>query len=386
MSFRRYFVFTPALFVAGWSLYSGGCAATEGTNLNGRPGAPPPGDTSAAGGAGGASNNNDASASSSGVGAGFTTGSGEDGDGGLDPDASCASTSAAAELLPLDMLILLDRSGSMLGSKWSEVTNAIITFVNDAASAGMEVGLTYFPRGVAGQNDCSDTTYSQLAVSIGELPTNSPVLVASIQSTSPSGGTPMRPALEGVLHNATAYQDVNPGHKVIVVLATDGDPSGCSNNTVATTAELAERALRYNGVQTYAIAVEGATLSSLNQIAAAGGTTQAYDATSDIAAFSAKMAEVRASALPCELLIPTPPTGASLDVGLVAVKFTPGSGADVEIPKADDAADCRGTQGWYYDDNVHPEKIILCPMSCATVQGEAQARLNVLFGCEPLLN
>jgi uncharacterized protein YegL len=379
MSFRRYFVFTPVLFVAIWSLHSGGCAATEGTRAGGESDATAQATSSGAstGGAGGGGG-----PASSGFGG---TGDSSAGDAPLDPDASCASTSAAAELLPLDMLILLDRSGSMLGSKWNDVRDAIIAFVNDAASTGMNVGLTYFPRGLTGQNDCSEATYSPLAVSIGELPANRTLLVDSIQATSPSGGTPMRPALEGVLFNATAYQTANPAHKVIVVLATDGDPSGCSDNTVPATAQLATRALNYNGVQTYVIAVEGATLSNLNQIAAAGGTTQAYDVTSNIAAFSAKMAEIRASALPCELLIPEPPAGASFEVGKVAVSFTPGAGPEVEIPKANNASDCRGTPGWYYDDNVSPDKIILCPASCAAVQDDSQARLNVLFGCEPTL-
>lgn len=383
MSIRRHFVFAPFLVAAGLTALSGGCAATDERRLAGTS---TPNDTGIGGdgGRGGGFGSSDitggASLAEGGLGA---AGAGE---GELDDDASCAQTSARTTLLPLDMLILLDRSGSMLGSKWSGVTSAISRFVHDTASAGMNVGLTYFPRGTAGQNDCEHTSYETLAVPFGELPMNTPALTASIHETSPSGGTPMRPALQGVLAAATAYQDANPSHKVIVVLATDGDPSGCANNTVSSTAELAQRALNYNGVQTYVIAVEGSTVSNLDQIAAAGGTTRAFDITSDISAFSAKMAEIRASALPCELLVPEPPSGAILDKDRVAVKLASGASGELEIPKADNEADCGTGPGWYYDDEVLPKKIILCPTSCTTVQATVQAKLDVLFGCEPKLN
>jgi uncharacterized protein YegL len=389
MSFRRYFAFIPFFVPALSALHAGGCSATPGVSAGGQGTAPAPED--AASGAG----------SQGGGAPPESGGSGEldagdlGGQGGLDPDASCAQTSAEAALVPLDIIVLLDRSGSMLGSKWNGVTNAIVTFVTDPASAGVNVGLTYFPRGLNGQNDCSDSTYRPLAVSVAELPAQATAVTASIQTTTPTGGTPMRPALQGVLWSATEYQDANPTHKVIVVLATDGDPSGCSGNTVAGTAEMAARALNYNGVQTYVIAVEGSTLTNLNQIAAAGGTARAYDVTSDITAFSARMEEIRASALPCELLIPDPPSGEALEQDRVAVRYSPGgagagggghSASAVEIPRADDVNDCGGAPGWYYDDDRHPDKIILCPASCAPLQSDPQARLTVLFGCEPKLN
>jgi hypothetical protein len=378
MSFRRSIALAPLLASFGWGLHASGCAAIEEKRFAASSAS---GTSSGGGGAGGTGGD---SAPSGGQGGGLNPIE-SSGQGGLDPDGSCASTSAEADLLPLDMLILLDRSGSMLGSKWIGATTAISTFVNDAASVGMNVGLTYFPRGQAGQNDCEHETYEELSVLVGELPLNSPAITASIQTTSPNGGTPMRPALEGVLYNATAYQDANPTHKVVVVLATDGDPSGCSNNTIPRTASLAASALNYNGVQTYVIAVEGSTLANLNQIAAAGGSAQAYDISSDIAAFSAKMAEIRAAALPCELLIPEPPTGESLDKDKVAVRWTPGMGVgmEVEIPKAEDVADCGATPGWYYDNNSDPGKIVLCPASCAAVQDDRRAKINILFGCRP---
>jgi hypothetical protein len=64
---------------------------------------------------------------------------------------SCAAHVSTAKLVPLDLYIMLDTSGSMLEvtatnvSKWDAIKSAIETFLNDSASAGLGVGLQYFP-------------------------------------------------------------------------------------------------------------------------------------------------------------------------------------------------------------------------------------------------
>ena len=54
--------------------------------------------------------------------------------------------------------------------------------------------------------------------------------------------------------------------------------------------------------------------------------------------------------------------------------------------RADDLADCDSKPGWYYDSNVAPKKIILCPVSCTTVQADANAKVSALFGCKSQVN
>jgi hypothetical protein len=70
-----------------------------------------------------------------------------DGGGGgtVDDAGACTSTSAAAERVPLDIIFLIDRSGSMNGPKWIGTTTALKTFINDPASAGIGAGLFFFP-------------------------------------------------------------------------------------------------------------------------------------------------------------------------------------------------------------------------------------------------
>ncbi len=71
------------------------------------------------------------------------------GQGGIDD--SCAAQVSTGKLVPLDMYIMLDVSSSMLDltatnvSKWDAVKSALETFLQDSASAGLGVGLQYFP-------------------------------------------------------------------------------------------------------------------------------------------------------------------------------------------------------------------------------------------------
>jgi hypothetical protein len=111
--------------------------------------------SSGAGGNGGTASNG-AGTNSGGVGgdpfgnAGPGVGAGA-GSGGVGGDASCAGERSTAQLVPLDLYIMLDASGSMNEettagvTKWDAVTDALSTFFTDPQSAGLGVGLQYFP-------------------------------------------------------------------------------------------------------------------------------------------------------------------------------------------------------------------------------------------------
>jgi len=325
------------------------------------------------------------SAGAGGNGSGGDIGGFDGGVGGADDGGACAYTTAEAHRIPLDIVVLLDRSGSMSGTKWIGTKNALSAFFNDPASAGIGAGLVYFP---AQKPDvCNPITYAALDVPINVLPDNAFALTNSMPFDALGSNTPTYAGLKGALLSATAYQDAHPTHKVVAVLATDGDPTGCLPTVIDEIASLATSARNYNGVRTYVIGVAGSTLANLNKIAAAGGTTAAYDVTQDISAFAAKMAEIRTSALGCDFELPPPPNGQELDTNRVNFTYLPkGAGLPKILPRADDLADCNNQPGWYYDSNVGPTKIILCPSSCATVQSDNEAKVNVLFGCNTITN
>lgn len=82
------------------------------------------------------------------------SGSFGDGSGGTEDDSglkACATETQQAKQLPLDLFIMEDTSGSMstrinaTTSKWTAVKQALTAFFQDPASAGIGVGLQFFP-------------------------------------------------------------------------------------------------------------------------------------------------------------------------------------------------------------------------------------------------
>jgi uncharacterized protein YegL len=283
------------------------------------------------------------------------------------------------------MIILLDESASMQGTKWDSSVAALDAFLADPASAGIAVGLGVFPVTGTGPSVCDQTKYQQLLVPLGTLPQSEATLVAAIAGESPQGDTtPLNAALEGGLWVATHQKATSPDHTVVVVLATDGMPTCVTVNDIPLT-QAASQALA-SGVMTFTIAMQGADTAQLNAIAQAGGTGQVYDLTTNVQQFSKKLDQIRAQALPCDVVIPPPPQGDQLDPTRVNVVYTPGGGAmPEEIPHAQSAAACGSDPGWYYDDDAAPTKVILCPASCTTVKGDVDASIDVAFGCQTIL-
>jgi hypothetical protein len=352
--------------------------------------------TGAAGGSGPGSAVNGVGGSS------VTIGSGGSGQGGME---NCHETGAEAKKKHLDMFVVMDRSGSMIGTKWNGTVAALTNYWQNA-QAGESAALTFFPKnGVPFGETCEPKHYDPPHVPLEELPMHATTLIGAMAMESPGGGTPTYGPLHATYLMATELQDQNPDHVVIIVLATDGQPNGCTltptvsdmpnpgpyldnQNTTATLATLAKKAFDYNSVMTFCVAIQGAQVTALDQIAKAGGTGQAFDVTSDVTLFAQKMQEIRAQALGCEYDIPDPDEGeAEFDPTKLNVKYTPGGmGKTIEIPKADNQGDCGSVHGWYYDDNNDPKKIYLCPATCSMVQSDAAAVIELLFGCPTINN
>jgi hypothetical protein len=330
------------------------------------------------------------------TGAETTTGTGAAGGGFQNSSSSntgggppvCVATSEKAEATPLDMLFVLDWSGSMQGESWAGSTSALTAFMTDPDSAGISAGMVYFPTIKDNFDDtCDPQLYSVLDVQFGTLPGNAFALTNSMPADAIGSPSPLYAGLRGAIQTAVARQDALPTHKVIVVLATDGWYNTCGEG-IASIAEWPDIAQDYNGVETYVIAVQSSAdinYDGLEQIAAAGGTT-VYDA-SDIDAFKDKIEEIREKALGCDFTLPPPPQGEVLVPDEVNFTYKPGgTGEAITLPRADDLEDCGGEPGWYYDNNVNPTKIIVCPVSCVTIKNDLAAEVEVAFGCASVPN
>lgn len=334
---------------------------------------------------------------SSGTGGSNTTGMGGTGAGGDDFNAGgagvgggavCVATSEKAEATPLDIVFMLDWSQSMQGSSWTGTKNALQTFFEDPLSTGISAGMVFSPtiKPFGETGPCDINHYKELDVPVAPLPGNAFALTNSMPENAVGSPTPLAAALPGALLAATARQDAYPSHKVIVVMTGDGGHNTCEDN-ISEIAAWARDAREYNGVRTYVISVESSAYypENLELIAEEGGTA-VYDA-QDIGDFSDKMAEIRAAALGCDFEIPPPPEGEGFVLDKVNFTYTPGgSDTPITLPHADNLDDCGEEPGWYYDSNVSPTKIIVCPASCNTIQNDTLAEVAVAFGCTTVAN
>lgn len=293
------------------------------------------------------------------------------------PPHDCVNETAEAQPVPLDVYIMLDKSGSMSGTRWNAVISALKTFVQDSSSAGITVALDYFPE----SSSCTVAQYASPSVNWSLLPGGAQAIVNSLNGASPNGSnTPTLPALQGAIQAAQARQAAYPDHKVIVVLATDGDPNGCSSSITSVRNAATDGLNGSPSIQTYVIGV--GSVSNLNQIAAAGGTTSAYITDSgNAASFLAAMQTIRNQAIGCEYRLPLPSTG-NLDPAATVVSYRYGTGASTVLTRRNSASACGTNHGFYYDNNTLPTKLFLCPATCSTVGSNVNYKVDLTFKCK----
>jgi len=311
---------------------------------------------------------------------------------------ACAAEQYAAEAAKVDIFIMLDQSTSMgpqtgdppgAPTIWDAVTEALKYFINLPESAGTRVGIQYF--GQPGTDDqghsCNPADYAAPDVPIAELPGNAPALIASIDAHNPSTLTPTRPALEGALMYAYSWASApaNFGHQTVVVLATDGFPTVCNTDLNAMRDLAAQYANGTPRIPTFIIGIGGD--QNLSSLAASGGTGEAYlvDTSNPTIAqeqFAQTMRTIAASPLACDYAIPGTADGGIVATNTLNLTFTPNRSACSVIRRVNSQFEC-GTvdQGWYFDNNNTPTRLLICKDTCNTL-GAGVMELRV--GCPTL--
>lgn len=334
--------------------------------------------------------------------AGTAAGGAGDPDGGLfdasggdalpDPDAACALVTEEAITVPLNLYIMMDKSSSMVGDKWTSAKAGLSAFVNDPKFSGTRVALRFFPRDADNVPACDQNAYKQPVVAYGALPGNAAPIVQALDAEAPEGfNTPIYPALGGALLKGIEVAENSPGEASAVLLVTDGQPQGpaplCAGvnpEDPAVIADLAAAGASYDPpVRTYVIGLPGVNQGIANQIAAAGGTGSAVlvGAANVAAEFQAALAQVTGEALPCEFEVPAQVEGGDVSFSSVNVLLTVDGGGTTTLPQS---ADCSGA-GWHYDNPAGPTKIVLCPATCSALKDASSAKIQILLGCTTVI-
>lgn len=292
----------------------------------------------------------------------------------------CATKTATAEAKPVYLVFMFDKSGSMVANgspKWSSAKAASKAFFESQDSKGVSASLSFFPN--AQNYSCDTNAYAIPSVFMTSLPSST--FGERLDNQQPTGATPTHAALSGAIQYAQGIA-ANEGKTgtVAIVLVTDGLPdSECNGNSISAVKQLAGSVS--TSLKTYVIGV-GNQLTSLKEIAAGGGTKDAFIVNANNPQqiqqdFLKAINTIKASALACDYEIPAPPTGEQLDRDMVNVIYK-ADGNPTTLPYNQACGD--GATGWKYDDANSPKRILLCDASCDAVKAKP-GQMDVLFGC-----
>ncbi len=298
---------------------------------------------------------------------------------------ACASSNAGIDALPIYLVFMVDKSGSMgsengtnvLATKWTPAVAALKDFFADPTSANIHASLAFFQSNDA----CNVASYATPKVAMTALP--SALFGPALDAQSPAGNTPTRPAVEGAVQYAQSVATgLTAGEKVAIVLVTDGDPNDSCKPASTTTNTAAAAATVAATIKTYVVGV-GTGAVNLDAIATGGGTAPHIQVNTTSAATTSAdlrtaIGKIKKSVLTCDYALPPPPAGKTIDVNAVNVNYTT-AGATKTLPYS---ATCSDPGGWHYDSVTTPTKIVMCPSICTTLQGDTVGgKIDIIFGC-----
>jgi hypothetical protein len=321
--------------------------------------------------------------------AGYVNGGASNGgaisDSGVAPptgDANCGVQTSGATKLPTDVLLVLDRSGSMSESiaadcccastcrnttsakmcsdtsncteRWPALTTAVISTLTATNTINWGLKLYSSP---SQSSSCGVNSGVEVAVGSG----SATGIQSQISSVTPGGNTPTARAVSA----ATSYlQTVTDPNTKVILLATDGEPnclggSGSTSDVAGTTTAIG--AALTAGYKVYVIGI-GPSVGNLDNFAQAGGTDHYYPATS-AADLATALAAISKAVSSCSFeMSQSPPDPSNLAVYM--------DGALV----AKDSAN-----GWSFGSNS--QTVNLNGTACDKITTGAATNVQVLFGC-----
>jgi hypothetical protein len=397
-----------------------GCSSTGGTGANTGGGANAGGTGATGTGATGTGASGTGATGTAGTGATGTAGTGASttNGGGTSIDGGCGGTLYSAMPRPVNILVLVDKSGSMLKTptgfttnKWAAMRTALSSALT-AVQSKLSVGLDFFPY-EGGPDDCyvPNTFPPPIVVDVAPGTTSVPKITAAMNSNNPFGSTPTAAGLKRALDYFTSGAGKGLAGDKIVLLATDGGPNckqgatcaaatctvnmdgdcpaaagNCCDTTACSacgTACLDEsgavqsiKDLAAAGIKTAVVGIPGTEVysSTLTSFAVAGGVSATYfrvDASSGVQGLTDTLTKVTQDLVTsCNLqLTQDPPDPTKLTV---SIDTTP-------VPRLD-----MSGNGWQIDQSTSPATLQFMGTACDLLKTKGANSVKIIFGCPVL--
>lgn len=344
---------------------------------------PEPGTSSGASGTSGASSSFGGSSGTSGGASGTSGG-------------SCAAVAAKTEKAKVDIIFVIDNSGSMT-EEMTQIRTNVNTFASKIGTVGLDYTVTFIvKRGVPTTNDprviCVPAPLGVGAPSCGDKPPTFHHVPQDVQSTD---------SFELILSTyETSWKNyLRPEATKVFIEVTDDEsdisytqfdqrllaklPAGMFGTAAA-------RKYIFHSIisKPFADAVPSSRVCS-----GAAGPSVDYQQLSKLTGgiidevcktnYSGVLDNIAkgiTDKLGCELKYPS---SAESDPTKLAVTLTPKGATAQTLTQVTDVAKCGTTaNAWYYDNAAAPTKIILCPSTCTAANSVAETKLEALVGCK----
>lgn len=328
-------------------------------------------------------------------------GEGESETEGEDPP-TCETTTAVATNIPPNVMLVLDKSRSMINYSWdddgssqtADVTrwyslHGTVDSIATQYEQGMNLGLTLFPSQAA----TSEYGEACLVSAVPEVPTapgNAAAILAAIPEAESMDIYGATPAAAGIATALAHLETLEDGRPAAMILITDG-AANCSlgewgadlfNNYDEDLPLLVADAWERAGIPTYVIGIDIQTESlapntmpreKLDEVAQLGGVPQAgevgfYDATNADALMSA-LDEI-ASSVSCTVQLGEAPSAADQLI------------VRIDGETLDQLDSCEQGDGWMFSDpDGALDRIELCNAACDSLLEFGQVEAEFL--CPP---
>ncbi len=285
-------------------------------------------------------------------------------DAGTDDAGNCGSMEFALTRIPPNVMLVLDRSGSMGDSigggsataKWTDLKNAVSSLVSGYDSE-MRLGAAIF----SSDGNCrADNIDVPLAAMAGQA------VLGKLAAQGPAGNTPTAFALDTVIAKGLVNDKTRANY---VVLATDGMPN-CGDIDVGK--RITQLYNATPSVKTFVIGIGGDTASNptlLNQWADAGHTARSgathYYQTSSPQELKAAFDAIVGGIVSCDFKM----MQAAPDPNLVRVT----ENGVVLAPSS--------TMGNGYTFDPATSTVTLHGTACDLLKANASTKVSVLYGC-----
>jgi hypothetical protein len=306
----------------------------------------------------------------------------------------CSGGPTTATRRELDLYLMVDTNITIPPMTWANLLRGLKRYVADPRANGTGVGIGFLGFG------CVMDSYKMATVGVGMLPGNRDAIETAIDRAPAFNLSPLLAAIQGSLLYARSYASTYPSRKIALVLVTDSitDSAGCGDVTSLTKA-VTDGRTGSPAIQTYVLAVvDGATfqltiqipiitnptlassaIGPLNQIAAAGGSAQAYaynpaaegDANQP-SPFVDSMLKLQHAAEPCDYAVPDGVPDDMAGTWLLV------NGSIDPLTRLDSESDCGDGYSVIEADGVRFAH--LCSNTCADVKN-AHVDLSWVAGC-----